>query len=125
MDEDEDPEEVDAQAAAEIHKIISELKAKEHVSCRVQFNPTATLYHVPAYSEIYGRHPREFDFDKRGKIVAPQPTGGPFDKHEHVSPNARRAILERTLREGAAWETYSAEYIVRVARGGSNKYAKA
>ena len=50
---------------------------------------------------------------------------GLHDKREPMSPNARRAILDGILREGASWETHLAEYIARVAKGGNKKYAKA
>ena len=38
-----------------------------------------------------------------------------------VSPNERRAILERTLKNGAAWETSSIEFIAKVSK---NKFTK-
>ena len=42
-----------------------------------------------------------------------------------MSPNARRAIIDKTLREGAAWETNTAEYTARVTKGPKKKFTKA
>ena len=40
------------------------------------------------------------------------------------SPNARRAILQRTLRDGAAWEMPTVEVIAKMSKTSKNKYLK-
>ena len=126
IDEDVDPQKVDAEASDGLHKIIAELKAQRSSRAKVTFSPDATVHYVTAYSEVYGRHPREFEFDKYGKLVSSyfKSGAGPVVV-EQLSPNMRRAILDKTLREGAAWETKSSELIARVAKGPKKKFIKA
>ena len=42
-----------------------------------------------------------------------------------MSPNARRSVLEKVLRDGAAWETSTCELIAKVSKASKNKFAKA
>ena len=64
--------------------------------------------------------------DKHANVVSPCSKGGAGPVVvDLMSPNMRRSILDKTLREGAAWETKSAELIARVTKGPKNKFAKA
>ena len=79
IDEDVDPDQVDAEAAIEINRIIAELKPQRSHCGKVRFCSEIKTYDIPAYSTIYGSHPREFVFDKRGRKISPG-TGDAVDK---------------------------------------------
>ena len=82
-------------------------------------------YNVVPYSQIYGKHPRLFDFDAHGRMLDVQrhaPMPGDDGQPTSHQPNARRAILENVLRNGAAWETPTVELIAKISK---KKFAKA
>jgi hypothetical protein len=123
-DENADPDKIDSDAAAEINKIITELRARPRAPTTVTFDDDVQMHSIEPYSDVYGRHPREFVLDKYGVHIPSTPSRR-IDSDEHPStideaysssPNARRQILERTLRNGAAWETSSAEYLTQVTK---------
>ena len=125
---DIDPEKMDTDAAAVINRIIAEISPPRRSNDKVRFKPEIEVYHVPAYSNVYGIHPNEFVFDRRGRMVTTT------DTQIHVrtdpsmpmmSPNKRRSILEQTLKNGAAWETPTTEFLTRIARNPKKKFAKA
>ena len=127
IDEDVDPDQVDAEAAIEINRIIAELKPQRSHCGKVRFCSEIKTYDIPAYSTIYGSHPREFLFDKRGRKISPG-TGDAVDKSDTsamTSPNLRRSILERELRNGAGWETPTSEFIGRISKTPEKKFVKA
>ena len=70
IDEDVDPDKLDAEAAVEINRIIAELKGLRLRTSKVHFNPDVTIQNVPAYSTYYGRHPRDFVFDRLGNMIS-------------------------------------------------------
>ena len=120
---DGDPDKIDKDMVAELQAIISSLTPKIKPMSRVTFNPEVEFGDVIAYSGIYGRHPRTFVFSRHGAMIdnndafhGVDATNGPS------SPNARRLILDRTLRNGAAWEEPTAELIAKVSK---KKFAKA
>ena len=122
-----DPDHVDAAGAKEIYRMINELRPKVKRSSKVKFDPTVETHHVQAYATIYGKHPRDFHFDKYGRQIpaAHNDVSALHTEASHVtSPNARRHILDRTLRDGARWETPTTELIAAVSKGKKNKYAK-
>ena len=126
-DDEIDPDKIDTDAASEIHRIIAELRCDNKRASKVKFNANITCHDVPAYSQIYGRHPREFDFDKYGNQVAvDNGTADVFDEATpNVSPNARRQIFEKVLRDGARWETPTTQFIAAVSKKQKkNKFAK-
>ena len=126
-DENADPDKIDSDAAAEINKIITELRVRPRAPTNVTFNDDIEMHSIEPYSDVYGRHPREFVFDKDGTHVPSQPsrrTDNYFDEACSSSPNARRQILERTLKNGAAWETSSVEYINQVSKKKPKKFVK-
>ena len=126
VDEDVDPETMDAEASVEINRIIAELHPLMKRERRVHFCSDVDTLQIPAYSQIYGRHPREFVFSRHGKMVSPS-SGSRANRPDvrmSMSPNKRKSILERTLRNGAAWETPTVEFISRVAKN-KKKFVKA
>lgn len=83
---------------------------------KVTFSNDIDDHEITPYSMVYGRHPRDFQFGRHGKMLSmmtPMVDDGMVRSHS-VSPNERRAILERTLRNGAAWETASVEYVAKL-----------
>ena len=120
-----DPDKIDKEIAAEIHNIIAELSPKVHAMSKVKFDDNVDYHDVVAYSYVYGQHPREFDFDKIGQHIVSVPMSMSNDEMvptNSVSPNMRRTILERVLRNGAAWEVPTVEYIAKVSK---KKFVKA
>ena len=110
-------------------QMVNEVAIKDRVTT-VRFNLDSDIAYVPMQSETYGTHPRNFVFDKFGRKI----TLGHDEKEENrrysteadtdsVSPNARRMILERTLRNGAAWEVPTVQLISKVAK--KKKFVKA
>ena len=126
VDDEIDPDKIDSDAAGEIHKIIAELRCDPKRASKVKFNDDIECHNVPAYSQIYGRHPRKFNFDKYGNQVAvDNGVANLFDEITPImSPNARRQIFERVLRNGASWETPTTEFIAAVSKKKKNKFAK-
>ena len=116
QDDDVDPDKVDADAAEEIHRIISELKARPRTSAKVRFSEAVETHDISPYSQVYGQHPRTFNFDKRGRLVIIEPNdvtiSADVEDVNELRPNARRQILEKVLRDGAAWETPTVELLV-------------
>ena len=131
-DENADPDKMDSDAATEINKIITELRAKPRAPTNVTFNDDVEMHSIEPYSDVYGRHPREFVLDKFGAHVPSTPSRrtdsdehpSTFDEAYSSSPNARRHILERTLKDGAAWETSSVSYISQVSKKKPKKFVK-
>ena len=131
-DENADLDKIDSDAAAEINKIITELRARPRAPTNVTFNDDVQMHSIEPYSDVYGRHPREFVFDKYGMHVPSNPSRriditehpSEFDEAHSSSPNARRQILERTLRNGAAWETSSVEYVNQISKKKPKKFVK-
>ena len=118
-----DPETIDQDFAHEINGILAELRHKVRPMSKVSLCPDVEYYDVVPYSQIYGRHPRHFHFDSRGKMIRADdtPSNDYMACAHSVSPNERRAILERTLKNGAAWETSSIEFIAKVSK---NQFTK-
>ena len=115
----------DADAAAEIHRIISSLKTKPRPASRVRFDPDVKEHDVIAYSHVYGQHPKTFNFDQFGRMIKIEPNNDVYSAEAlGLSPNSRRQILEKTLRDGAAWETPTVELIAKITKKKTNKYAK-
>ena len=126
---EEDAATIDSEVDVEVelNRIIAELSPKKR-SGLIRFSDHVEQHEVPAYSSIYGRHPKLFNFNRHGSMVK-------FEQGQksHVgagtrcssSPNARRAILDRVLRDGAAWETPTTELIAKVSKAGKRKFAKA
>ena len=107
-----DPDKIDKEIAAESHNIIAELSPKVHAMSKVQFDDNVDYRDVVTYSYVYGQHPREFDFDKIGQHIVSIPKSMSNDEMvptNSVNPNMRRTILERLLRNGAAWEVPAVE----------------
>ena len=101
-----DPDKIDQDYAAEINAIHAEIAPSIRPMAKVTFSTDVDFHEITPYSMIYGRHPREFEFGRHGKIMlikTPHVDDGMVRSHS-VSPNESRAILERTLRNGAAWE---------------------
>ena len=119
VDEEADPDKIDSDAAAEITKIITELRSKPQTPSKVTFSDNVQVHSIEPYSSVYGQHPKEFMFDKHGNHVPAshvQMEEPSKDEARFSSPNARRQILDRTLRNGAAWETSSIEYLNKVTK---------
>ena len=113
-DPEPDPDKLDHDVAEEIHAIISSLSPSKCRRSRVSFCSHVEYHDVVPYKEIYGKHPRTFNFNKHGAMmrVCDGSTTHQYDGHKvAVSPNARRTILENVLRDGAAWETPTVELI--------------
>lgn len=124
-DPEPDPDKLDHEVAEEIHAIISSLSPSKCRRSRVSFCSHVEYHDVVPYKEIYGKHPRTFNFNKHGAMmrVCDGSTTHQYDGHKvAVSPNARRTILENVLRDGAAWETPTVELIAKVSK---RKFAKA
>ena len=102
-----DQDKIDQDYAAEINAIHAELVPSIRPMAKVTFSTDVDFHEITPYSMIYGRHPREFEFGRHGKIMLIQTphVDDEMVRSHSVSPNERRAILERTLRNGAAWET--------------------
>ena len=123
---DGDPDKIDKEVVAELQAIISSLTPKVKPMSRVVFNPEVEFGEVIAYSGIYGRHPRTFVFDRQGRMTNHTDAFHGVDATNGdvrpSSPNKRRAILDNTLRNGAAWEESTTELIAKVSK---KKFAKA
>ena len=70
----------------------------------------------------FGQHPRNFNFDRRGRMVPNIGDAKHYTTTTESRPNARRGILERVLCNGAAWETPTTELIAKVTK---RKFTKA
>ena len=94
----------------------------------IKFNDVAEYYDVPTQLDTYGAPPRTFDFDHNGRMI-PRVVRSKEEYAESVAPeknpNNRRAILEHTLRHGAAWEVPSIELLAKVNKASKKKYMKA
>ena len=94
----------------------------------VKFNNVVEFYDVPTQLDNYGSPPYTFDFDKYGrklpKVHRSKEEYAESVAHD-VSPNTRRAILDFTLRHGAAWETPSVELLAKLTKAAKKKYLKA
>ena len=97
----------------------------------VRFNDDPDIVHVPFQVDTYGWHPRDYDFDAYGQkkrhihvskeeLLADTPTAS-----MSLSPNSRRSILRRVLRDGAAWEVPSIELLAKVSKSTKKKFVKA
>ena len=98
-----------------------------HIS-KVKFDLNPGVYEVPTQVDNYGMHPRDFDFDYRGRMRRRRPQFKEEILNDHVtnaSPNARRLILQRTLRDGAAWEEQTTEIIAKITKSSKKKFLKA
>ena len=125
VDDDVNPDDVDSDAAAVIHRIIAELNPPRRSNTKVVFKSEIDVIEIPAYSTIYGMHPRDFVFNKYGKMIKLDNCHQKLDAFISMSsPNLRRSILEHTLRNGAAWETPTTEFLTRIARNPKKKFAK-
>ena len=126
-----DIDKIDTDALEAIRQIVAELLCRRTKPSRLQFSNDVVHHHVTPYSVIYGRHPRTFNFDAKGRMIHSQQRNNveTSDDIKHdpctLSPNARRSILEKVLRNGAAWETSSHELIAKVGKASKNKFAKA
>ena len=111
--------------------MVNKIATKERLR-PIRFNLDADIVNVPMQSEVYGMHPRNFVFDKFGNKLQL----GHDDKEDHrrnsteadtdsVSPNARRKIIEQTLRNGAAWEVPTIELISKLTKASKKKFVKA
>ena len=102
----------------------------------VKFNDSVEVVDVPCQLAIYGQHPKTFDFNAEGHMV-PRVHG---QKEEFIhgdecvknvtmskssSPISRRTTLRKVLRDGAAWETPTAEMIAKISKSSKNKFQKA
>ena len=93
----------------------------------VHFNDDIETVQVPYQEDVYGRHPREFDFDDHGRQIR-RIHVSKMEIPAHVldpNPNTRRSILRRVLRDGPAWETLSAELLAKVTKSSKNQFLKA
>lgn len=98
-------DQVDSEAADVIKQMIAEIDNKMNEPSKVTFSSDVTYHCITPYAEVYGKHPCTFNFDYCGR-------NKPLTKskhhilrkdgvevHEHVSPNARRSILEKGTTE--------------------------
>ena len=67
--DERDADTIDSEAAKEIRQIIAMLQCKRTAPSKVRFCPHVKRYNVPAYSQIYGQHPRTFNFDDKGRMI--------------------------------------------------------
>ena len=79
IDEDVDPEAMDADASVGISRIIARPHPLMMRERRVHFCSDVDTFHIPAYPQMYGRHPREFVFSKHGKLFIQVMTLVPID----------------------------------------------
>lgn len=104
---------------------INTIKQRERL---VKFNNVVGFYDAPTQLDSYGSPPYTFDFDKYGrklpKVHRSKEEYAESVAHD-VSPNTRRAILDFTLRHGAAWETPSVELLAKLTKTAKKKYLKA
>ena len=104
---------------------VNVLKKRDRI---IKFNDVAEYYDVPPQLDTYGAPPRTFDFDHNGRMI-PRIVRSKEEYAESVAPeknpNNRRAILEHTLRHGAAWEVPSIELLAKVNKASKKKYMKA
>ena len=96
----------------------------------VSFSETVSFHNVPTQLDDYGAHPQSFDFGKNGEMIwrvheSKEEKFALPARSESSRPNQRRSILERTLRNGAAWETPTSEIIAKVVKSSQKKYLKA
>ena len=111
----------------EDHVLDTSVNALQSRMRTIKFNDHVDVYDVPSQCDIYGSPPMTFDFDRHGRKVArtPRPIEGFYDSvAPDVSPNVRRAILERTLRNGAAWEVPTSEIIAKISKKKKKKFTK-
>ena len=128
LTDDDDENAVDVDAAVVIRQILAEAR-RPRAASKVSFSDPVEYMEVCAYSQIYGRHPRTFQFSKSGGMLNVK---NPVVKHEDMdmrgiplnSPNARRKILEKVLRDGAAWEEPTSALIAKISPA-KRKFAKA
>ena len=116
-----DYDQIDQDIDEEISHIIAELSPKTKPMTKVKFSDEVEIHNVVAYSNIYGRHPKSFNFSRHGKML-PTNSNDQDALMESWSPNLRRTILEHVLRNGAAWEVPTVEYIAKVSK---KKFTKA
>ena len=119
---DGDPDSMDIDIAKEIHAIIASLSPASRRPSKISCSPDVEIFNVMPYSQIYGMHPRTFDFDRHGNMVSICATDWSTVESLETRPNARRAILENVLCHGAAWEVPTTELIAKVSK---KKFAKA
>ena len=97
----------------------------------VHFNDDLEIVQVPYQQDVYGRHPRDFDFDDHGRkrrrihVSKAEILADAHSVPMSSSPNTRRSILRRVLRDGPAWETPSVERLAKVTKSSKNKLLKA
>jgi hypothetical protein len=123
-----DEEDVDAtDGKLEDHVMDAPVNALHRRERVVKFKDLVEFHDVPTQLDTYGAPPRTFNFDSHGRMIP----RAPRSKEEHYdsvvmekSPNCRRAILERTLRNGAAWETPSIELLAAVSKASKKKFMK-
>ena len=97
---------------------------------RISFNNVIEHYDVPNQEDVYGAHPKSFDLGKYGEKIwrvhdSKEEMSSPSAYAKFMSPNLRRAILERTLRNGAAWEVPTVEIIAKLNPANKKKFLKA
>ena len=54
----------------------------------VHYSPTVCVVHITPYSELFGCHPREFDFDAKGRMIK-------RDVASQPGPHAREVLIGR------------------------------
>ena len=127
--EDEGQPGDDASVPMSLDELIKLVKAQRKPLGRTRFDTNHEVHDVVAHSEVYGQHPKTFNFDRWGEKVPvhEEPTYGNGDDAfiDAMSPNARRVILERTLRNGAAWEVPTTELIAKINKSSKSKFQKA
>ena len=123
-DPDVDAEKIDSDVAEEIRRIITSMRIEPRPASKIRFAHDVEEHAVPAYSQIYGKHPKTFNFDKNGRMIKMEPNNqAHFAEASVLSPNSRRQILERTLRDGAAWETSTVDFINLISKK-TNQFTK-
>ena len=124
-DSDGDPDKMDNDIAQEIHAVIASLSPAVRKPSKISCSANVEFRDVVPYGEMYGRHPRTFDFDRYGRMVT---ISSATNTHDHdggsmvSSPNARRTRLERTLCDGSAWEAPTVDLIANIS---NNQFTKA
>ena len=120
---EDDPDKLDHDVAKEIHAIVASMSHWRHRPTRISFNDQVESHEVIPYSQVYGEHPRNFYFEKHGRMVkADDMTLDDDGISMGRRPNARRGILENVLRNGAAWEIPTVDLIAKISK---RKFAKA
>ena len=124
-DPEPDPDKMDQDVAQEIRAIVASLSPSKCRTTKISFEQHVDYHDIVPYGEMYGQHPRAFNFDKHGNMI--MINGRVLPPDDNVgrlasSPNARRTILENVLRNGAAWETPTVDLIAKISK---RKFAKA